>query len=185
MKAADLILSKRYARGYLELDGRPFSKQGETAVTSRINELQAVRNAVSRYKRLLLHPLVGFDDKNEVMTRLLTKELRVSRAAAFTRLLIKEGRFYLMDAVIEDCMKFYNAYAGIGSARAASRHPLEAEELRRVGAILSTATGKKVHVSHIVSESVIGGMEIRMGDLLIDDTVKGRLERLKSRVLAE
>jgi F-type H+-transporting ATPase subunit delta len=185
MKAADRILSKRYARGYIDLDGSPLTKQGETAATARINELQAVRNVISQFRRILLHPLIGYDEKNEVLARLLPKDLMLSQAAVFARLLIKENRFYLLESIIEDCMRFYNAYAGIASARAVSRHPLDAEELRRVGGLLSAATGNKVHVSHMVSEGVIGGMEIRMGDLLIDATVKGRLERLKSSVLAQ
>ena len=185
MKAADRILSKRYARGYIDLDGRPLTKQGETAAAARIKELQAVRNVISQFRRVLLHPLIGYDDKNEILARLLPKELMLSQAAVFARLLLKKNRFNLLEMIIEDCIRFYNAYAGIASAMAVSRHPLDGEELRRVGALLSAATGKKVHVAHMVSESVVGGMEIRMGDLLIDATVKSRLERLKSRVLAQ
>jgi F-type H+-transporting ATPase subunit delta len=184
MKAADRILSKRYARGYIDLDGRPLSKQGEAAAMARISELLAVRNAFSQFRRVLLHPLVGYDDKNEALSRLLPKELMLSQAAVFVRLLIKENRFYLMESIIEDCMRFYNAYAGIVSAMAVSRHLLGADDLQRVGNLLSAATGKKVRVSQMVSDAVIGGMEIRMGDLLIDATVKGRLERLKSSALA-
>ncbi len=185
MKAEDRILSKRYARGYIDLDGLPLTKQGETAATVRIKELEAVRDTISRFRRILLHPLIGYDDKNEVLARMLPKELMLSQAAVLVRLLIKKNRFYLLEMVIEDCIIFYNAYAGIASAMAVSRHPLDGEETRRVGGLLSAATGKKVHVSHTVSESVVGGMEIRMGDLLIDATVKGRLESLKSSVLAQ
>ena len=185
MKAEDRILSKRYARGYMDLDGRAFSTQQETAAANAVNELRAVHDAISRSGRILLHPLVGYQDKNEVLARLLPKDLALSRAADFSRLLIRENRFYLLAAVIEDCKSLHDAYAGIAPARVASRHLLDEQELRRIGDALSAAFGRKIQLSHTISESLVGGMEIRMGDLLIDATIKGRLERLRNGVLAE
>jgi F-type H+-transporting ATPase subunit delta len=184
MKAADVILSKRYARAYLDLDGRAFDKRGDAAARAGIAELEGVRNALSQFRRLFLHPLVGYDDKNEVAARLLPKALMVSRAAGFARLLIRENRFYLLEAVIEDCMRQYNVYSGQVRADAVSRYPMSAEEMQRVGGMLSSATGKKVHVAQIVSERVVGGLELRLGDLLVDATIKGRLEKLRKSVLA-
>jgi F-type H+-transporting ATPase subunit delta len=204
MKAADKILSKRYAKAYMDLGYLDYEKHGADAAAcgpaewfqgaekslgpqaarAKIAELEQVRNAASQFRRLLLHPLVGYDDKNEVLARLLSKELMVSRAAVFVRLLIKENRFYLLEAVLEDCMKFYNACVGVVRAEVVSRHPLSQEELSHIGKIISASTGKKAHVAEIISERVIGGVEIRLGDLLVDATVKGRLERLKSKILA-
>lgn len=190
MKAADKTLSKRYARAYMALEGAAFDKHGDAEARGRIEELEKVRNAASQFRRLFLHPLVGYDDKNEVLSKLLSgaqhagKDLMVSQAAVFVRLLIKENRFYLLETVLEDCMKFYNAYAGLARAEIVSRHQLSEEETGHIVKVLSAATGRKVHVTQIVSERVIGGMEIRLGDLIIDDTVKGRLERLKKTILS-
>ncbi|HBB67168.1 MAG: ATP synthase F1 subunit delta [Elusimicrobia bacterium GWA2_56_46] len=182
MKSADKTLSKRYARAYMDL-GRVSDKPGEAAAGARIAELEKVRNAASQFRRIFLHPLVGCDDKNEILARLLSKELMVSRAAGFVRLLIRENRFYLLEAILEDCMRLYNEYAGLARADVVSRHPLSGEELRRIGAALSASTGRKAHLTQIVSERVLGGVEIRLGDLLIDATVKGRLERLKNSII--
>lgn len=190
MKAADKTLSKRYARAYMALDGAAFNKHGDAAARTRIEELEKVRNAASQFRRLFLHPLVGYDNKNEILAKLLAggqqvdKALISSKAAVFVRLLLKENRFYLLETVLEDCMKFYNAYAGYARAEVVSRHPLSEEESGHVVKVLSASTGKKVLVTRIVSERVIGGMEIRLGDLIIDDTVKGRLERLKKTILS-
>jgi F-type H+-transporting ATPase subunit delta len=190
MKAADKTLSKRYARAYMALDGAAFNKHGDAAARARIEELEKVRNAASQFRRLFLHPLVGYDNKNEILAKLLAggqpadKALMSSQAAVFVRLLLKENRFYLLETVLEDCMQFYNAYAGIAHSEVVSRHPLSEEESGHVVKVLSAATGKKVLVTRIVSERVVGGMEIRLGDLIIDGTVKGRLERLKKTILS-
>jgi len=189
MKAADKTLAKRYARAYMALAGTAFAAPAggaeETAAKNRITELENVRNAVCRFRRLFLHPLVGYEDKKEILTKLLPGDLKASGALEFIRLLLKENRFYLLDTIIEDCVGFYNVHAGIVRAEVASRYPLVPEEIRHLEKNLSAAIGKKVLAAQIVSGRVIGGIEIKIDDLLIDATIKGRLERLKTRLLAE
>lgn len=183
MKAADMILAKRYARAYMALEGRAFNKRAEAAAMAGITELGKILSASDQCRKLFLHPLVGYDDKNEIFVRLLSRDLMTSRAAALVRLLIRENRFYLLEEILGNCMKLYNDYAGVARADVAARHPLGDEELRRIAKLLSSASGKKTHVTQIISQRVLGGMEICLGDLLIDATVKGRLERLKREIL--
>ena len=173
MKAADKILAKRYARAYMDLEDEAFSGRVEAAAKAGITELEKVRNAADQCRKLFLHPLVGYDDKNEIFARLLSGDLMASRAAALVRLLIRENRFYLLEEVIGDSMKLYNTYAGIARAEVAVRHPLGDEALRHIAKLLSSASGKKTNITQVISQRVIGGMEIYMGDLRIDATIPG------------
>jgi F-type H+-transporting ATPase subunit delta len=65
----------------------------------------------------------------------------------------------------------------IGEVRAAI--PLDEETTRRLGEALSKATGKTVAVKAIVDPSVIGGVVARVGDLVIDGSVRHKLELLR------
>ena len=49
--------------------------------------------------------------------------------------------------------------------------------------MLSCVTGKKVNLRQIISERVIGGFEIKVGDALIDATVRGRLDALRAGLI--
>lgn len=187
MKAADKTLAKRYARAYMALEGPAFAEPpgaDEAAAKNRIMALEKVRNAAGQFRRLFLHPLVGYGDKKEILVKLLPGDLKASGAAEFVRLLLRENRFYLLDTILEDCTRFYNIHAGIVRAEVASRHPLAQEEIDRLEKDISAALGKKVLAARIVSERVIGGLEIKINDLLIDATIKGKLERLKRSILA-
>lgn len=65
----------------------------------------------------------------------------------------------------------------IGEVRAAI--PLDEEMTRRLGEALSKATGKTVAVKAIVDPSVVGGVLARVGDLVIDGSVRHKLELLR------
>jgi F-type H+-transporting ATPase subunit delta len=65
----------------------------------------------------------------------------------------------------------------IGEVRAAI--PLDEATARRLGEALSKATGKNVAVKAIVDPSVVGGIVARVGDLVIDGSVRHKLELLR------
>ncbi|MEY2765724.1 MAG: synthase subunit delta, partial [Actinomycetota bacterium] len=51
----------------------------------------------------------------------------------------------------------------------------------RLAEALAKATGKKVNLKVVVDPSVIGGLVATVGDEVIDDTVRTRLDQVKSR----
>jgi F-type H+-transporting ATPase subunit delta len=67
-------------------------------------------------------------------------------------------------------------------AEVTSAVPLDERRRKELAKALSKATRKKVEVKVIVDPSVIGGVVARVGDTVIDGTVKRRLEELREQV---
>ena len=78
-------------------------------------------------------------------------------------------------------------------ARASSAKQLDVAEVRtaveltddqraRLKAALENATGRSINLKTIVDPSVVGGVVATIGDTVIDDTVRTRIEQLKSRL---
>jgi F-type H+-transporting ATPase subunit delta len=57
--------------------------------------------------------------------------------------------------------------------------PLDADVQARLGRALSRALGKQVEVKVVVDPSVMGGVVARVGDTVIDGSVRHRLEKLR------
>jgi F-type H+-transporting ATPase subunit delta len=60
--------------------------------------------------------------------------------------------------------------------------PLDDELRAELNKALSAATGKAVDVKVIVDPSVVGGVYAKVGDQVIDATVRGRLQELKEQL---
>jgi F-type H+-transporting ATPase subunit delta len=69
-------------------------------------------------------------------------------------------------------------------AEVRSAVPLDDDQSRQLADALSKATGLNVTVKVLVDESVIGGIYAKVGDTIIDGTIKRRLEQLKEQVKA-
>jgi F-type H+-transporting ATPase subunit delta len=60
--------------------------------------------------------------------------------------------------------------------------PLDAERRARLADALGQATGRKVELKVVVDPSVVGGVVARVGDQVIDGSVRRRLELARQRL---
>jgi len=67
-------------------------------------------------------------------------------------------------------------------ATATSAAPLDDAEIRAITARLEAMTGGSVALETAVDPDLLGGIVVRVGDRLIDGSVRGRLERLRNRL---
>ncbi|WP_337103901.1 F0F1 ATP synthase subunit delta [Paenibacillus sp. YIM B09110] len=86
----------------------------------------------------------------------------------------------------DNLVEVYAAYTKIagdslGQAHATvySAQSLSGEELANVAAQFGQLTGKKIIAQQIVDPSLLGGVQVRIGDRLYDGSLSGKLDRLQ------
>jgi F-type H+-transporting ATPase subunit delta len=95
------------------------------------------------------------------------------------QLLIEKGRETLVGAVYEDYVKIAGEALGQANATVTSALPLTVEEATNVKAQFEQMIGKKVRIENIVDPSLLGGLQVRIGDRLYDGSLSGKLARLE------
>lgn len=101
---------------------------------------------------------------------------------AIASFLVGAGRGHELPAVVD---RFVQLAAGVRDravAEVRSAVPLDDETRRRLADALGRATGKQIEVKVVVDESVLGGLVARIGDTVIDGTVRHRLEQMKEQI---
>lgn len=69
-------------------------------------------------------------------------------------------------------------------AEVRSAVPLSDEQRKHLAAALEENLGKKVEIKVLVDPSVIGGIHTKIGDTVIDGSIRRRLEQLREQVRA-
>jgi len=179
MDSSGRILAKRYARAFMDLDGKAYGKGLEAAAQEKLEGLRRVFEAARPHQKALTHPAVNGEVKLEILCKILGPKF-TGPAAAFAAMLVRQNRFGLFEEIMRECLTLYYDFCGVLRADVFSRFPLSAGEVERIDKLLAGLTGKKINLRQIISESVIGGFEIKVGDTLIDATVRGRLEAMKA-----
>ena len=99
-------------------------------------------------------------------------------------LLVERGRIEQLPNVTAEYRRMLNEQRGIVAAVATSAMPLSQEETVALQRKVTEMTGRTVDLRVEVDESLIGGLTVRVGDTLYDASVRGRLERLRERLVA-
>lgn len=95
------------------------------------------------------------------------------------RLLVTRGRSLNARAVAEAFNRLADAEEGIVHAQLTTAVDLRAEQVRAIEQRLGQALGKTVVAQAITDPSIVGGIVVRVGDQLVDGSVKTRLKRLR------
>jgi F-type H+-transporting ATPase subunit delta len=97
-------------------------------------------------------------------------------------MVIGSGRGRELPAIIDRMVQRAAQSKDLALAEVRSAIPLTADQQDRLKAALANATGKTVELKVIVDPSVLGGLVATVGDKVIDDTVRSRLDQLKNRL---
>jgi F-type H+-transporting ATPase subunit delta len=129
----------------------------------------------------LTDPSLPTDRRMGVVEELMGgKALNVS--AALASFVVGIGRAAELPQIVDRFVKLAASERDHEVAEVRSAVPLDQGQRDRLAVALSQATGKQVEVKVIVDEKVLGGLVARIGDTVIDGTIRHRLEQLKETI---
>ncbi len=98
------------------------------------------------------------------------------------KLIVEQGRARQLVRIVEAVAKLAaeRRLRVVAEVRAAV--PLDEAQRARLAEALSTATGRTVEVALVLDRTVIGGVVARVGDEVIDGSVRSRLEEAKEHL---
>ena len=167
--------ARRYAEAAFEIAERDDSMEAWLAALA-IAEERLVDPEVSR---LLSNPSVPATARVEVLERIIGDDVTGAQRNLLA-LMVRRGRFEQLPAVIREFRRLYRLREGIVEATVTSASSLDDAEIRALQARLEAMTGKHIELSQEVDPELLGGVQVRVGDKLIDGSVAGRLERLRN-----
>jgi F-type H+-transporting ATPase subunit delta len=135
----------------------------------------------AKLTRAIDSPAVPFARRREAVEQLLGGRT-APQIVTLARLLAKRGRFGILPAVRDEYDDLVRGSRRIATATVATPMPLSAPDLAAVRTRVEELAGMKVELTTQVDPSLLGGLTVRIGDRLIDASIRGRLERLRMRL---
>jgi F-type H+-transporting ATPase subunit delta len=131
--------------------------------------------------RALANPAIPLDVRDRLLDETLGRGLG-PKPRNLLRLLLSRGRIELLHRVAVEFATLDDRRQGISRAVATSAEPLPAAEIEALTGRLQELTGGRTALTTQTDPSLLGGVVVRIGDRLIDGSVRGRLERLRARL---
>ena len=106
----------------------------------------------------------------------------MGRGRNLIRLLAQNRRLHALPAIEEQYETLRAEAERTIRAELESALPVSEQELQRIASALKARLGRDVELVCKINEKLIGGAAIRAGDLVIDGSVRARLEKLAATV---
>jgi F-type H+-transporting ATPase subunit delta len=116
----------------------------------------------------------------------IVEDLLDGKATATTvqlvSMVVGSGRGRDLPAIVDSLVQRASSAKQLDVAEVRTAVELSADQQARLKAALENATGKQLNLKAVVDPSVIGGVVATVGDTVIDDSVRTRIDQLKSRL---
>ncbi|HKJ76257.1 MAG TPA: F0F1 ATP synthase subunit delta [Gammaproteobacteria bacterium] len=134
-------------------------------------------------KRVLGNPKVGRERQEEIF-RSVAGDRMDQGASRLLDTLFKNDRVAFLPDILEIYQELRRSAEGEVHAEVTTAAPLDEAAEKAIATQLEKRFGKKVSVESRVDESLMAGVVIRAGDLVIDGSVRGGLEQLRNQLKA-
>lgn len=154
-------------------------------------ELDRVEDELYRFGKLLetnheLKQALSDSGIESAQREKVLEELLADRVSAHTlgllKFIVDQGRARHLPQILERLSDLAAEAREAVVAEVRSAIPLDDRQEEELAKALSKATGKRVQVKVIVDPNVMGGVVAKIGDTVIDGSVRRRLDQLKEQV---
>ncbi|MFP4248994.1 MAG: ATP synthase F1 subunit delta [Armatimonadota bacterium] len=144
--------------------------------------LEAALETTPDVRRLLGHPAMGVDRKLQALADLLGEE-PVEPLRRLITVLIDNDRLEVLEVADEVYQQLVDEAEGVLRAYVQTPAPLDEARSERLATALSGWLDQDVVIDAQVEPDLIGGIVVRVGDRVLDASLRGRLERIQARIV--
>lgn len=173
------ILAKRYAKALLAVGKEEGTYVGYAEV---LNGLAELFSGVPDVADGLTNPLYPIDVRQKVMSE-LTKAMSTDKVmTSFLNLLIEKRRADIIPELALEYQALVDEDQKVCRGKVISATELSKDLQVKVQTTLELLTGKKVILATMVDPSIIGGIIAKVGDLVLDGSIKTQLAGLNESI---
>ena len=172
--------SKRYARALFEVA----NESSELVKTENsLIEFLNIYDSSFELVNFLKNPTQSNKNQLEAINIISNKLTFSKNLNNFMSLLVKKKRIFFVKKIIQNFLKLCSEKRNELKASLVSSKTLSEEELNEISSQFSQSIGSKIKFEYRVDESLIGGVKIQLGSLMVDTSIKNKLNKYKQLML--
>ncbi len=168
-------VARRYAQTLLDLS----LQEGKLDVAfNDMNFFVSVYKQSKDFSAVLKSPVITADKKLPILNKIFKGRIN-DLTLSFIELVTRKNREEVLIEVANEFSALYFEHKNIAKATVISAIELPEASVSAIKSKLEAFTGKGIVIETAVDKSIIGGVVVKIGDKIIDKSVKNMLNRLK------
>lgn len=169
-------LADRYASALYELADE---RKALDEVADNLRSLRAMLTESAEFRRFVMSPILSRDDQGKGVAALAEKAGLSELVRNFLGVLAANRRLFALDGIISAYLAKLAAARGEVTAEVVSAKKLTEKQSSALSAALKKQVGKDVAVDAKVDPAILGGLIVKVGSRMVDNSVRTKLQRLQ------
>ncbi|MDY0350384.1 MAG: ATP synthase F1 subunit delta [Desulfobulbaceae bacterium] len=173
------ILARRYAKALFSLGKQQDNYEAYNEALTAIADLMHVSPEVGDS---LTNPLYPLEARKKIMAKIASLVKGDAILTAFLNLLVERQRADILPDIALEMQVMVDHEQNISHGTLISAIELDSALQEKIQATLEKITGTKVILESQVDPSIIGGIIAKVGDLVVDGSIRTQLNGLKDSI---
>jgi len=169
-------LAGRYALALLDLADEDKSLD---AVADDLRALRGIIGESEELRRVLRSPMFSREQQAGALAAILEKAELGETVRRFVQVLARNRRLFALPQIIDAYLSELARRRGEVTAHVTSAVALSEDQRQALVESLKSSAGGKVQVDVKVDDSLIGGLIVKVGSRMIDNSLRSKLQRLQ------
>ena len=151
----------------------------EDQAKSIIKSLETIKE----FNTFIKNPLFKQSDQTEILNALIKQFDLNPTLGKFLKFLVSKRRLFYLDKILKDFILYCSFKRGEIEAKLISAKELQDHEVEQIKKELFAKFGSKINLDCKVDKELISGLIIKVGSIMIDNSMKNKLKQIKSQMI--
>jgi F-type H+-transporting ATPase subunit delta len=137
----------------------------------------------NEFQSFVKNPTYQTNTQEKVITEISKKLNFGKNLNNFFLLIIKKRRLFFLEKILENFLTLSSKNKGKINAVISSSKELTSSEKAEVNSEISKSVGSKIDLIYKIDKTLISGIKLQLGSLLIDSSIKNKLKKYKQLMI--
>ncbi|WP_373078463.1 ATP synthase F1 subunit delta [Fusobacterium nucleatum] len=167
-------VGRRYSKAIFDIAEE---KKQVKEIYELLNSAMVLYRTDKEFKNFIRNPLISNEEKKLVLNEIFGKDNRDNLNILLY--ILDKGRINCIKYIVAEYLKIYYRKNRILDVRATFTKELTDEQKKKLIDKLSQKTGKEINLEIKIDKNILGGGVIRIGDKIIDGSIRRELDNWK------
>ena len=169
-----------YAQALFELANEDKSL---AKVEEQVVAISRLINESEEFRYLIKNPTTSIEDLTKVIETISEKNNFDNLLKRFLVFLIQKRRFFYLEKILSDFIEVCSKARGEIKAELFSAKELNETDISKIKEELSQNFGAKIQLNYKFDPSLIGGLVLKVGSTMVDNSIKNKLQQIQKQMI--
>ena len=137
----------------------------------------------SDFCNLIKDPTINQEDLSKAINKIAENNKFETLFKNFLNFLIQKRRFFFIEHILKSFIETCSRKRGELKAELRSAKNLSKDEIIKITELLIKNFGSKIKLNYKYDESLIGGLVVQVGSIMIDTSIKNKLQQIENKMI--